>query len=157
MSAIPDEETIVEWFFSPDKAVRADTPERPHDDVVTDLNDSITLTMEYLAAATKPFDEGRPRLIEGRHDDEQTLFWSIYEVRTDQKMVIDDSVRTVTTILYYGFDAGGRLTLETVKSKSFEDQYHNRYSWPQVAQIDMDHLAKLLRKLEAFRATLVTS
>lgn len=156
MSGIPSEATIVDWYFAPTHAVRTAKPERAYNDKVTDLADSITLTMQYLAAAAKPFDEGRPRLIKGLNS-EQTLFWSIYETRSDDKVVVDGETKTVTTILYYGFDAAGNLTLETVKSKSFEDMYRNRYSWPSATDIPKRHRLKLHQKLKEFRASLVIS
>ena len=156
MSAIPSEETILGWFFTPSKAKRAEKPKRSHDARVDSIKESIQLTMEYLAATSKPFEDGRPRLIEGRTC-ERTLFWSIYETRSDEKIVVDGETKTVTTILYYGFDASGALTVETVRSESFEDMYHNRYSWPESTDVPMAHRIKLNRKLKEFRASLVVS
>ena len=156
MSTVPNEKTIVRWFFVPSEAVRAEKPKQSHDARVDTITESIALTMQFLAAAGHPFNDGRPRLIKGQKSG-QTLFWPIYETRSDEKTVVDGETKTVTTILYYGFDASGSLTVETVQSESFEDTYHNRYTWPSSKTIPMAHRVKLMRKLKEFRASLIVS
>ena len=158
MSTVPSEDTIVSWFFSPNKAERAAKPVRPYNARVDTIAESIKLTMEYLAAANKPFNEGRPRTIAHKVDKGQlSLFWSIYEKRTDVEVTRDGETKTVTTILYYGFDAGGRLTLETVTSPSFEEPYKQYWSWPNSESVPMPHRIKIMRNLKELRASLLVS
>lgn len=150
----PTAQDIVSWYFQPSLATQTPTPRTPYNHPVTSLQESIRLTLRYLTAATPAIDHGHIRPIRGR-DGKQTLFWSIYEVRQDVKIETPEGgVRTQMTILYYGFDASGKLALETVASQSFESQYNNGYSWPDSSAIPTEHHDKLLEKLEKFRKKL---
>lgn len=156
MSELPTADVIVDWYQHPYKAQRAETPRRKYNSPTKSLSDSIDLTLQFLAAASPPFDHGRPHLIEG-HNKKPTLFWSVYEIRSEEKIKENGTTRTVTTIRYYGFDASGLLAVETVVSESYEDKYQNRYSWPFESKVPKGHITMLKWKLKEFRKSLVVN
>lgn len=148
------EHVLVEWYFNPRAALPTKKPRERFDHPVRRLPDAINLTMRFITAAHPPFGSGQfrgtIRTVKGKHGN-LTLFWSVYEVREDTKVETPKGIRTKTVIYYYGFDAGRRLMVETVTTESWEDVYHQEYSWPRVGEIPPAHRAKLLDKLWQLR------
>ena len=150
------EQTLVQWYFSPSKVERTERPKEPFDYPVEDLQASIDLTMRYITAAPQPLLDrsGRHLQTVAGPNDALTLFWPIYVDSNITVITKNDKSRTRTRILYYGFDAGRRLMVETVKSRSRESQYRNSYSWPNPDMIPEAHRKALLKRLRTFRQEL---
>lgn len=153
MTTLPTADTVVDWYKYPPKAVQAEAPRRRYNSPTRSLSDSITLTLQFLAAAAPPFDHGRPHLIEDPSG-KPTMFWSVHTSRTEHKVKENGSTRTVITVRNYGFDVSGLPMVETIFSESFEDTYHNRYSWLRESGLTKADIALLKRKLKEFRKSL---
>lgn len=156
MTSIPSADTIVDWYKHPYKAERAEAPRRKYNSPTRNLHDSITLTLQFLAAAAPPFDHGRPHLIEAP-DKKPTMFWSVHTSRNQHKVKENGSTRTVITVRNYGFDASGLPMVETIFSESFEDTYHNRYTRVLESSLSKADIALLKRKLREFRKSLIVN
>lgn len=159
------EQTLVDWYLNPSITKSTKRPTESFDHPVETLQESINLTMRFVTAAQPMFGQGfrnkgvRPvmRVTKKKKKGKTTLFWSLYEVREENTVETDETdtgVRTEIIIRYYGFDAGRRLMVETIRSHKREDAYTNGYSWPDEQDIPPNHLRKLLNKLLDFRRDL---
>lgn len=158
--AFVPENTLVRWYFHPSQAETTPKPQVPFDHPVRTLRGSINLTMQFVTAANPIFGQGfqnKGVRTVAKPDGHLTLFWPLYEVTSEQKIETDETdtgIRTETVIRYYGFDAGRRLMVETVKSHKREDAYTNSYAWPHSMRIPRRDRAELRGALLDFRRDL---